>query len=123
MEVGYRVLHLSAGGNLVEYDAVALQPVSVREFSGKFFLEFRVIIYLSLLHVDHQHLAGAQASFLLHFRCFERKHSYLRRHYHSAVVGNQIACRAQAVSVKHATGIASVAEEQCGRTVPCLHED
>lgn len=110
MEVGYRVFYFSAGGNLVEYDAVALQPVAVRKFSGKFFLKFRVIIYLSLLHVYHQHLAGAQASFLLHFRCFERKHSYLRRHYHSAVVGNQIAGRTQTVSVKHAAGITSVAE-------------
>ena len=107
----------------VQLDAVAGQPSAVWFGFGKLFLQFAVIIYFAFLGVYKQYLARLQASFFLDVSRLEIHHADFAGHYHHAALRNQVACRAQSVSVEHAACIAPVAEKQCRRSVPRLHQD
>ena len=104
-------------------NAVLLQPFAVGVFRRQFFFQFRVVEDFSFLRVNHQHFARLQPPFLFDFRRCEGQCARLGRHHHHVVVRNQVAGRAQAVTVEHAAGVAAVGEQQGGRPVPGLHED
>ncbi len=107
----------------MEFDTVGRQPLAVGTRGGKLLLEFAVVEDFAFLSVDEQDFAWLQTTFFLDFRRFEIDYSGLTCHHHHIVVGDEVACRAQTVTVEHSAGIAAVAEKQCGRAVPRLHKD
>ena len=86
-------------------------------------LDFSVIIYLAFLRVDEQNLSGLQTSLAHHVARFEVHHTHFTCHDHHTTLGYGVAAGTQTVSVQHAAGKASVAEEQGSGTIPRLHQD
>ena len=117
------VVHLAAALQFLQLNAVGGQPLTIRMLGGEPFLYFSVIVNPALLRVDKQNLARLQAALLGYLRRVEVHHAHLRRHHHHVVLGYCVARRAQSVTVEHAAGIASVAEEQRRRTVPRFHQN
>ena len=109
--------------DVVEDYAVAREPVAEGGARGEHLLNLVVAVDLTLLHVDHHHLSGLQATLLLDFGGGEGEGAGFGGEHHGVVVGDQISGGAQAVAVEHAACIAAVAEEEGGGAVPCLHGD
>ena len=86
-------------------------------------LDFAIIVNLAFLGINQEDLTRLQTSLLGNLSWVEIHHTYLRSHYHHIVLGDGIAGRTQTVSIEHTTGIAAIAEEQGGRTIPWLHQD
>ena len=86
-------------------------------------LDFAIIIDFAFLGINQEDLTRLQTALLGNLSWVEIHHTYLRSHNHHIVLGDGIACRAQTVSIEHTTGIAAIAEEQGGRTIPWLHQD
>ena len=119
----HAVRHLASAFQFVQLDAVVGKPGAVGLGFGKLLLQFAVVVDFTLFGVNQQNLARLQASFLLDVSRLEVHHTHFACHHHHAAFRNEVACRAQPVAVEHAARIASVAEEQCSRTVPRLHQD
>ena len=109
--------------DLLELYAVGVEPLAVRMLVGEAILYLAIIVYLALLGVDEQYLSGLQTSLLGYHRRVEVHYADFRRHDHGARLGDGVSGRAQAVAVKHTTGITAVGEQQGCRAVPRLHED
>ena len=109
--------------NLVKFYSVFCQPITIGEFIRQILFQQCIIVDFSFLHIHHEHFAGTKSTFFFHFRCFKRQDSHFRCYDHRIIICNKVSCRAQAIAVEHSTGIASVAEEQSCRTVPCFHKN
>ena len=79
-------------------------------------------MYLSFLRVHNQHLAWLQTAFFQYLVRLETYDSGFARHDHHSCFRDQISGRAQSVPVQHPACIASVSEQQGGRSVPWLHQ-
>ncbi len=75
----------------------------------------------ALLEVDQQHLARLQAPLGDDLLLGDRQHAGFRRHHDEPVVGDEVARRAQAVTVERGADLASVGEGHGGGAVPRLH--
>ena len=73
--------------------------------------------------IDKQYLSRLEASFFLDGLRLEADDTSLACHHHHVIFRNEVACRTQAVTVQHTSGIPSVAEKQGGRSVPRFHQD
>ena len=122
-EVLYRVFHLTSAAEFLQLDAVGVEPLAVRMLGSQTLLDFAIVVYLAFLCVDEENLTRLQTTFLCHLGRIEVHDAYLGGHYHHVVLGDGVAGRAKTVSVEHTAGIASVAEEQSGRSVPRFHQD
>ncbi len=118
---GGRRLLAGAGGQVVELDADALDPLLVRLARGELLLELGVVDDAALLGVDQEHLAGLQAPLLEDAAFRDRQHADLRGHHHHVVVGDHVARRAQAVAVERRADAHAVGERDGRRAVPRLH--
>ena len=122
-EVFHTIFHLSSAAQLFQFNTVGIQPLAVRMSLSQALLDFAIIIDLAFLGINQENLTRLQASLLGNLSWVEIHHTHLRSHYHHIVLGDGIACRAQTISIEHTTGIAAIAEEQGGRTIPWLHQD
>ena len=122
-EVCHAVFHVTSRLQFFELDAVGGEPFPVGMLGCQLFLDFSVVIDFSLLCVDEQDLAWLEASFLGNLGRFEVHDSHLARHDHRVVFRDGVTGGSQTVAVEHASGETSVAEEQCCRAVPGLHQD
>ena len=90
---------------------------------GKAVFDFTIIIYLAFLGIDQENLTRLEASLLGNFLWVEVHHTHLGCHHHHVVLGDGVTGRTQTVAVEQSAGVATVAEEQGGRTIPWLHQD
>ena len=107
---------------LLQLHTVLVQPLAIGMRLRQLLLDFAIAVYLTFLGVNQQNLTGLQAAFRHHVARLKIHHADLTGHNHHTALGNGVATGAQSVSVQHTAGIASVAEQQCGRTVPRLHQ-
>ena len=122
-EVFYSVFHLTTTAQLFQFNTVGVQPLAVRMLLSQALLDFAIIVNLAFLGINQENLTRLQASLLGNLGWVEIHHTYLRSHYHHIVLGDGVTCRTQTISIEHTTGIAAIAEEQGGRTIPWLHQD
>ena len=122
-EVRHGIVHLATAFQRIQLNAVGRQPLAVWTRRGQLLLQLAVVVYLSLLRVNHQYLSRLQAAFRLDGFRVETDDARLARHHHRVILRNQVAGRTQPVAVEHSAGITPVAEKQGGRAVPRLHED
>ena len=121
-QIGYGVFHMPSRLQLLQLNAVGVQPLAVRMFARQLLLYLAIIVDSSLLCVDEQNLSRHQPPLLCHLGRVEVHHAYLRCNHHHVVLCDGIASRTQTVPVEHAAGKPSVAEQQSGRTVPRFHQ-
>ena len=107
---------------VAETDLCLVQPVLVGITVGQIFLEFSIVNDAALLHVDQEHLARLQAPFLddVTFRYIQYAH--FRGHHHQVILGEQVACRSQAVAVQGCADLTAISEGHGGRAVPRFHQ-
>ena len=74
----------------------------------------------TVLQINRQHLAGAEASLLDDAALLKLHHTGFRAHHHEAVVGDAVASRAQAVAIEGGANAAPIGEHQQGGAVPGL---
>ena len=89
---------------------------------GQLFLDLAIVIDAALLCVDEQDLSGLQTPFAHYIARFEVHHTHFTGHDHHATLGDGVATGTQTVAIEHAACITTIAEEQCGGTVPRLHQ-
>ena len=106
---------------VLELDADAVDPLPVRLGRRELVLQLLVVDDPALLEVDQEHLARLQAPLLDDPVLGDRQHARLRRHHDQAVVGDDVARRAQAVAVERRADLAAVGEDHRRRAVPRLH--
>ncbi len=104
----------------VEIDNL-LDPIAERLGSGELVLDFGVAIKAAVFHIDGDHLAGAKCALLDHGGFVDRDHARLGTSNQQALAGDDIAHRAQAVTVKSAANPAAVGHGKGGGSVPRLH--
>ena len=107
----------------VQLNTVAGKPCTIGLGFGQLAFQFIIIVNPSFLCVNQQDFSRLEASFFFDVTRFEIHHTYLTGHYHRVILGNEVACRAESVPVKHTAGISAVAEEQRSRTVPWFHQN
>jgi hypothetical protein len=107
--------------HFIELDADLFDPLAVRLGLGQRILEFLVVDDAALLHVDQEHLARLQTPFLDDLLFRNRQHAGLGGHDHEVVIGDQIARRAQAVTVERRANLAAVGEGHGSGAIPRLH--
>ena len=122
-EVFHSVFHFSSAAQLFQFNTVGVQPLAVRMLGSQTLLDFAIIVNLAFLGINQENLTRLQTALLGNLGWVEIHHTYLRSHNHHIVLGDGVAGRAQTVSIEHTTGIAAIAEEQGGRTIPWLHQD
>ena len=122
-EVFHTIFHLTSAAQLFQFNTVGVQPLAVRMLLSQALLDFAIIVNLAFLGINQEDLTRLQTALLGNLGWIEIHHAYLRSHNHHIVLGDGIACRAQTISIEHTTGIAAIAEEQGGRTIPWLHQD
>ncbi len=123
MKMLYAVADLTARVDVLELDAVGVEPLAIRMLRSETFLDFPVVVDLAFFGVDEQDLTRLQASFLGDLGGVEVHHADLGGYHHGTVLGDRVAGRTQTVAVEHTSGVAAVAEHQSGRSVPRLHQD
>ena len=109
------------GRQVLELDAHAVDPLPVRLGGGELVLELLVVDDPALLEVDQEHLAGLQPPLLDDPALGDRQHAGFRGHDHQAVVGDDVARRAEAVAVEGGADLPAVGEDHRRRAVPRLH--
>ena len=110
-EIFHCVFHFTSAAELLQLDAVGVEPLTIRMLGCQTLLDFAIIVYLTFLGIDEQNLTRLQTTFLCHLRWVEVHYAYLGSHYHHVVLGDGVAGWAKTVTVEHTTSIASVAEE------------
>ena len=110
------------GLEVLQHDLGAPEPVLVGVGGGELLLDLVVGDDAALLEVDEQHLARLQAPLLDDLLLRDRQHAHLGGEHHEAVVGDEVARRAQAVAVEGRADLAAVREGDRGRAVPRLHQ-
>jgi hypothetical protein len=122
VEQGLRELRqLRSGRQLLELDADAVDPLPIRACRGELVLQLLVVDDAALLEIDQEHLAGLQAPLLDDPVLRNRQDAGLRRHDHEAIVGDDVARRAQAVAVERRADLPSVGKHHRRRAIPRLH--
>ena len=122
-EVLDTVDNLSSALEVLELDAVGREPLAIRMLSSKFCLDLTIIVDLAFLRIDEQDLSWLQSTLAHYLAWIEIHHANLARHNHHATLGDGVARWAKTIAVEHTTCETSVAEHQCSRTIPWLHED
>ena len=122
-EVVHPVLHMAAAVQLLQLDAVLLEPFAVGMGFGETFLDVAVVVDAPFLSIDEQDFPRLQASLAHHVERVEVHHTHLAGYHNHAAAGDGIAAGTQAVAVKHASGVATVGKQQRSRAVPRLHQD
>ena len=122
-EVVHTIFHLSTTAKFLQFNTVGVQPLAIWMLGSQSLLDFTIIIDFAFLGINQEDLTRLQTTLLGNLSWVEIHHAHLRSHNHHIVLGDGIACRAQTVSIEHTTGIAAIAEEQGGRTIPWLHQD
>ena len=116
------VAYFSAAFDVAQHHAVAFEPFAVGMFGGKGVFYRFVVENFPLLHVHHNHFAGAQALFLRYVFGSDVEHAGFRCHDECTLFGDDVMAGTQAVAVEYAAGIASIRKEYGRRSVPLLHE-
>ena len=106
-----------------QLNAVGREPLAIWMFLCQFLLDFTIVVDATFLRVDEQNLSWLQTSLAHHIAWLKVHHTHFACHHHHATLRNGVAAGAQAVPVQHTASIAAVAEEQCRRTIPRLHQD
>ena len=122
LQVADAVIHLAATLQLLQLHAILREPFAIRMSLRQLLLNLAVVVYLAFLRVDEQNLSWLQASLRHYITRLKIHHANFRRYDHHPLLGDGIATGAQTVSIQHAARIASVAEQQGGRTVPWFHQ-
>ena len=122
-KVFHSVFHFSSAAQLFQFYTVGIQPLAIWMLGSQTLLDFTIVVDLTLLCIDEENLTRLQTTFLGNLSRIEIHDTYLRSHNHHIILGDGIACWAQTVSIEHTTGIAAIAEEQGGRSIPWLHQD
>ena len=122
LQVLHAVRHMAPALQFLQLHAVLAEPLTIRMRLGQLLLYLTVVVDLSLLRVDEQNLSRLQTTLAHHITRLKVHHAHFRRHHHHTLFRNRIARGAQAVAVEHTARIPSVGEQQCGRTVPRLHQ-
>ena len=122
-EVFYRILNMAAALQLLQLNAVRLQPFAIGMRLCQLLLDFAIIVDSAFLRIDEQNLTWLQASFADYFAWLEVHHSDLGSHDNHAVLGDGVTTWTQTISVEHAACKASITKEKRSRTVPRLHQN
>ena len=91
--------------------------------SSQTLLDFAIIVNLAFLSIDQENLTWLETTLLGNLLWVEVHHTYLGSYHHHIVLGDGVTSRTQTISIKHTTGVATIAEEQGSRTIPWLHQD
>ena len=75
-----------------------------------------------MLKIEQKHPPRLQAPFLDYAFLRNRQHADFRRHDDQIIVGDDIACRAQAIAIQRGTDLTTVGEGNRGRAIPRLHD-
>ena len=106
----------------LDIDLGLVQPLLIGLKGGKLFLDLFVGDDAAFLEVDQQHLARLQTPFL-HDAVFRvGKNAHLGGEDYVIVVGDEVAGRAQAVTVQRSADLATIGEGHGGGAVPRLHQ-
>ena len=110
------------GRKLLQHDLRAGQPLAVGVGARQPPLQLVVGDDAALFEVDQQHLAGLQPPLGDDLLVRHRQHADFRRHDDQAVVGDDVARRAEPVAVERRGDLAAVGEGDRRRPVPRLHD-
>ena len=121
--IAHAVIHMPATLQFLQLHAILIQPFAIGMGFRQLFLDFTVVINLTLLSVDEQDFSRLQTTFAHDVSWFEIHHAHLAGHHHHTILGDGVTAWAQSVSVEHSACVASVAEQQCGGTVPRFHKN
>ena len=121
VEIAHAVIHLTTTLQFLQLHAILVQPVAIRMGLGQLLLNLAVVVYLTFLRINQQDLTWLQTTLRHHIARLEVHHANLRGYHHHTLLGDGVATGAQTVSVEHTTCIATIAEQQCSRTVPRFH--
>src|SRR5574344_1131679 len=92
-EVIYGIANLSTAANLLQLDTICAEPLTVRMFCGKVFLDFAVIVNFTFLRIDKQNFSRLQTSFFSNFRRVEVHDTNLGSNDHHIVFGDGVSSR------------------------------
>ena len=90
---------------------------------GQLLLNLAIVVNLAFLRINQQNLSWLQASLRNHVAGLKVHYANLRGYHHHTLLGDGVAAGAQSVAVQHTACVATIAKQQCGRTVPRLHQD
>ncbi len=107
---------------VLQHDLGALQPVLVGVGEAERGLDLVVADDAALLQVDEQHLARLQAPLLDDLLLRDRQHAEFGGKHHEPVIGDEVACRPQAVAVQRRADLLAIGEGDRRRPVPGLHQ-
>ena len=111
------------GVQVVEVDALLLEPLGVGAPAGEVVLQLLVGNQPALFEVDQEHAARLQAALGLHVLRLDRaEHADFAGHDHAVVVREVVARGPQAVAIEHGADVLAVGKRDRRRAVPRLHQ-
>ncbi len=123
VEIADGVVNVATALQFLQLHAVLTQPCTIRMSLCQLLLDLAVVVDLAFLRINQQNLSWLQTTFRNHIAWFEVHHANLGCDNHHTLFRNRITAGAQTVSVEHSACIATIAEQERGRTVPRLHQD
>ncbi len=120
--LGLVALAVVRGARRGQHVHLALEPRSVGRLGCQPALDRVVLLETAVLQVDSDHLAGADLALADDPGFIDRHGADLRATDHQAIVGHQVARRAQAVAVERQAGHLAIAERQRRRAIPRLDQ-
>ena len=100
---------------------ILLEPFQIGVLCCECRFDFGILQNTTLLGIHHQYFTRAQTSFLSNLRGIESHYSGLGGDDHGRALGDQVACRTQAVSIEHPARVATVRKNDGRRAIPWLH--
>ena len=123
LQVAHAIVHLTSALQLLQLYAVFVQPLAIRMGFGQLLLYLAVVVYFTFLGINQQNLTWLQSALRYNIAWLEIHYANLTGYHHHTALCNGITAWAQTISVEHTASIATIAEQQCSRTVPRLHQD
>ena len=120
--------HIGARGarldalEVFEHDLRAVEPFAIGMRRRQIALHLFIGDDTSLLEINEQHFSRLQAPFGDDLLFRNRQHAHFGGHHDKAIVGDDVACGAQAVAVERRADLASVGEGDSRGAVPRLHQ-
>ena len=110
------------GGQVLQHDLRALQPLLVGMRGGKLLLQLFIGDDALLLEVDQQHLAGLETPLVGDVLFGELQAAHFRGEQDVPVIARHVAGRAKPVAVQRGADHLAVGEHHGGGAVPRFHE-
>ena len=113
---------LAGSGNVVQLNALVLEPVAIGPLRGKLRFNFVIWHNAALLEIHEEQATRLQAALRAHVRRIHRDHTHFAGHDHAIIMRFIIAAWPQTVPVQHSTNVFAVGKGNRRRAIPRLHD-